>query len=291
MILFPARLVAPLMAVTLACTCHGQTFAHRVIDDIAYAEVDGTALKLDLHLPVARNPPLIVWVHGGGWQAGDKSDMPLEGLVKGGYAVASVNYRLSVVAPFPAQEHDIRAAIRFLRAKASEYGYDSTKIAVAGSSAGGHLAAIVGVTNGHKVLEGRVGKNLDQSSDVRAIISLFGASNLMTILKQSTPQGYEFRVPALDLLLGGQPQDKPELAKLASPVEHLDANDPPLLLIHGDADPQMPPEQSVELAEAYQKAGLQVQLVMLPGAKHGGPKFFNEERTALMKAFLDKALK
>jgi dipeptidyl aminopeptidase/acylaminoacyl peptidase len=110
----------------------------------------------------------------------------------------------------------------------------------------------------------------------------------MTILSQSSPHGLEVRVPALQLLLGGQPSEKPDLAKLASPINHIDAHDPPLLLLHGDADPQMPPEQSKELAEAYQRAGLPVQLVIIPGAGHGGPKFFDDEHIALMKDFLEK---
>jgi acetyl esterase/lipase len=242
-------------------------------------------------MPAAKNPPLIVWVHGGAWRAGSKEDMPLGKLVEQGYAVASVDYRLSTVAPFPAQAHDIKGAIRFLRAKAAEYGFDGGRIAVAGGSAGGHLAALIGVTNGDEELEGKVGGNLEQKSDVQAIISLFGASDLTTILAQSTAKGREMRAPALQLLLGGQPDQKPELAKLASPVAHIDPHDPPLLLVHGDADPQMPPEQSRELAAAYQKAGLSVRLEIIPGAVHGGPPFFDATRMALMKSFLDEHLR
>jgi acetyl esterase/lipase len=263
----------------------------RVVRDLEYAVVDALSLKLDLYLPAAEYPPLVVWVHGGAWRAGSKDDLPLRKLVAQGYAFASVDYRLSPVAPFPAQVHDIKAAIRFLRAKAGEYGYDANRLAIAGSSAGGHLAALVGVTNGHRELEGTVGAHLEQSSDVRAIVSLFGASNLTTILAQSKPQGLKLRVPALQLLLGGQPVDKPDIAKLASPVFHLDAHDPPLLLIHGDADPQMPPEQSQELAAAYRKAGCPVQLEIIPDAVHGGPQFFDETRLALIKKFLDAALR
>jgi len=261
------------------------------IKDIEFAVVEGHALQLDLYLPVETQKPLIVWVHGGGWRAGTRAEAPIKKLVNDGYAVASVDYRLSPVAPFPAQIHDIKAAIRFLRAKASEYGYDAKRIAITGSSAGGHLAALVGVSNGVPELEGKVGAALEQSSDVQAIISLFGASNLQTILSQSTDSGRNFRVPALQLLLGGSPEEKPTLAKLASPVTHVDAHDPPLLLIHGDADPQMPPAQSTELEAAYQKAGAPVQLVMIHGAVHGGPQFFDEERLTLIRRFLALSLK
>ena len=125
---------------------------------------------------------------------------------------------------------------------------------IVGASVGGHLAALVGVSNGNKALEGTVGSCTNQSSDVQGIISLFGASDLTTILAQSTPKGRIFRAQALQLLLGGQPEEKMELAKLASPVTHVDALAPPLLLIHGNADPQMPPEQSRALAAAYERA-------------------------------------
>ena len=259
--------------------------------DIEYARVGEHVLKLDLHLPQAANPPLIVYVHGGAWRAGSKSDVPIAKLLDHGFAIASVDYRLSTEAQFPAQIHDIKAAIRFLRAKAELFHIDAKRIAIIGSSAGGHLAALVGVTNGHKELEGKVGDHLDQSSDVQCIVSLFGASNLQTILSQSTEFGLKMRVPALQLLLGGQPTEKPDLAKLASPVSHLDKDDPPLLLIHGDADPQMPPQQSQELAKAYEALKLPVQLIMLPGSKHGGHEFYDEERTAIVAKFLDKALR
>lgn len=264
--------------------------------DIEYAVVDGHSLKLDLYRPSAPSaevakPPLVVWVHGGAWRAGSKSDVPAARFTRLGYAVASVDYRLSPVARFPAQIHDIKGAIRFLRAKAEKYGYDPTRVVVAGSSAGGHLAALVGVSNGVKELEGIVGGNLDRSSDVQAIASYYGASNLMTILAQSKPRGLQMRPPALQLLLGGQPNDVPELAKLASPIEHVDAKDPPLLLIHGADDPQMPPEQSTELAEAYRKLKLWVTLEVIPGAVHGGSQFFDEPRTAILEKFLRGSLK
>lgn len=259
--------------------------------DIEYAKVGGLSLKLDLHRPPGENPPLIVYVHGGGWRAGSKKDTPIVDLYDKGYAIASVDYRLSTQAQFPAQVHDIKAAIRFLRAKAGEFHVNAAKIGILGSSAGGHLAALVGVTNGSKELEGSVGEHLDQSSDVQVIVSYFGASNLETILSQSTPKGLEFRIPALKLLLGDTPDKKPELARLASPVAHLDKKDPPLLLIHGDADPQMPPQQSQELAKDYEALGLPVTLIILPGSLHGGSEFYNEERTVIVAKFLDKVLR
>jgi acetyl esterase/lipase len=255
--------------------------------DIEYASVDGRSLKLDLHLPKsAVRSPLIVWVHGGAWRSGSKTSVPLNAVVARGYAIASVDYRLSTEARFPAQIHDIKAAIRFLRAHGSEWSVPSERMVIAGESAGAHLAALVGVSNGHAELEGSVGNDRGQSSNVQGIISFFGGSNLTTILAQSTPHGLSVRVPALDLLLGGQPKDFPEAARLASPVFHVDSSDPPLLLFHGDQDPQMPINQSHELCGAYEKLGLPVQFVVVHGAVHGGAAFYDPERMAIVEKFL-----
>ncbi|MFM7751318.1 MAG: alpha/beta hydrolase fold domain-containing protein, partial [Opitutaceae bacterium] len=245
----------------------------------------------DLHLPGkgAAPAPLIVWVHGGAWSRGSKNENPLAPLVAQGWAVASVDYRLTPVAPFPANVHDIKAAVRFLRARRAEYGLATERVAIAGASAGAHLAALVGVSNGHPELEGEVGAHRDQSSAIQAIVSFYGASNLETILSQSTPFGLGVRIPALQLLLRGQPEEKPALARLASPVAQVDAGDPPLLLLHGDQDPQMPVAQSLELLGAYERAGLKVRFVPLHGSKHGGREFYDEPRLALVREFLARA--
>ncbi len=266
-----------------------------VIKDVEYARIGETRLCLDLYLPAdlpasVDKPKLVVWVHGGAWRIGSRSDMPLKLLVEQGYAVASVDYRLTPVAPFPAQVHDAKAAIRFLRSGQERLRVDARRIAVAGSSAGGHLAALVGVANGERELEGDVGEHLNQSSDVQAIVDFFGPTNLTTILDQSTPHGLGVRIPALELLLRGQPADKPELARLASPVFHVDAADPPLLMIHGDQDPQVPINQSHELMGRYEEAKRPVQLEVVHGAGHGGDEFFDARRVAIVKAFLDRHL-
>lgn len=283
----PSLLLA-LTLLTLPGT--SRVLAQTLQKEIEYARVGERSLKLDLHLPKTSNPPLVVYVHGGAWRAGSRSDVPVTALLEHGFAIASVDYRLSTEAVFPAQVHEIKAAIRFLRANAATYHFDAGRIGIVGSSAGGHLAALVGVTNHHPELEGKVGDHLEQDSGVQAIISLYGASDLTSILSQSTPFGLKMRIPALQLLLGGTPEEKPELAKLASPVAHLDASDPPLLLIHGGADPQMPPAQSQELAAAYETLKLPVQLILMPGSKHGGPEFYDAERTQWMADFLTKHL-
>ena len=263
----------------------------RVQKDIQYAAVDGKALGLDLYMPEGvQSPPLVVWVHGGAWTNGSKESVP-PFFVRAGFATASVDFRQSTDAKFPAQVHDIKAAIRFLRANASKYGYRTGRIAISGSSSGGHLAALVGVTNGVAALEGKVGGHLDQSSDIQAILDYYGPTNFMTILAQSTPHGLSVRVPALDRLIGGRPETVPELAKLASPVEHVGPGDPPLMMLHGDQDPQVPINQSHELQGAYERAKLPVTFYVVHGAEHGGPEFFEPEPLNRAIAFLRQTLK
>jgi len=265
----------------------GESNRWTVIRDLEYARAGEQRLKLDLHVPSGKpRPPLIVWVHGGAWRSGSRNSMPLGKLVEDGYWVASVDYRLSTEAKFPAQIHDLKAAIRFLRGHSRQWSVPSKKIVIAGDSAGAHLAALVGVSNGNAELEGAVGSGRAESSDVQGIISFYGAANLTTILKQSTPHGLKVRVPALDLLLGGQPDELPALARLASPVFHVDRHDPPLLLLHGDQDPQMPINQSHELCGAYKKVNAPVQFEVVHGAAHGGAAFYDAERMTVVKKFL-----
>jgi acetyl esterase/lipase len=264
----------------------------RVVRDVEYARAGDISLKLDLYVPAnAQSPPLVVWVHGGAWRGGSKSNPSILPLTEKGYAIASVDYRLSTVAPFPAQIHDIKAAIRYLRVSAKEHEISADRIAISGSSAGAHLAALVGVTNGVKELEGELGQYRNQSSDVQAIIAFFGASNLTTILTQSTPHGVNMRTPALELLLGGQPESKSELARLASPVFHVDKLDPPLLWYHGDQDPQMPVNQALEMLGAYKKLGLDVTFEPVFGGGHGGKLFFTPEQFQQVADFLGRTIR
>jgi acetyl esterase/lipase len=213
--------------------------------------------------------------------------------VRNGFATASIDFRQSTQARFPAQVHDIKAAIRFLRARASTYGYRTDRIAIAGSSSGGHLVTLVGVTNGHVELEGSVGQHRDQSSSVQAILDCYGATNLTSILAQSTPFGLGVREPALQLLLGGLPDATEEtrrLARLASPVIHVDVGDPPIYILHGDQDPQMPINQSHEIHGAYLKLGLDATLDVVHGSAHGGAAFMSGERLDRALAFLRRTL-
>lgn len=285
-----AAVAAPIAAgwLLLAGTSNAQSVPE--YKDVVYATVDGKELRLDLYMPAnVQAPPLLVWVHGGAWSQGTKAQVP-GAFVEHGIATASVDFRQSTEARFPAQVHDIKAAIRFLRAKARTYGYRAEKVAIAGSSSGGHLAALVGVTNGHRDLEGKVGDYLSQSSSVQAIVDYFGASNLMTILAQSTPFGLNVRRPALERLLGALPEQARELAETASPVVHVDRNDPPLFLLHGDQDPQMPINQAHELQGAYEQLGLEVHFDVVHGAAHGGAVFYSAAHLKPVLDFIERVV-
>lgn len=263
-----------------------------VTADVPYATVDGEPLRLDLYQPdTGAKGPLLVFVHGGAWEAGSKAGMPLTALVERGYSIASIDFRPASKAPFPGQVHDIKAAIRFLRAQAPRFGYDASRIGILGVSSGGHLAAAVGTSNGEPELEGALGEHRTESSDVQAIVSYFGASNLTTILAQSTPFGVGIREPALKRLLGALPKDAEAVARAASPVFHVDARDPPLLLLHGDQDPQMPINQSHELEGAYERHGHSVDFIVVHGAAHGGDAFFAPDNIERVAAFLDTHLR
>lgn len=260
--------------------------------DIVFAEVDGTELMLDLYTPTGvDNAPVLIFAHGGGWSGGSRERVPHLGLVPAGYAIASVDYRLSGDAKYPAQIHDLKAAVRYLRANAAELGIDPNRIGASGSSAGAHLAQLLGVTNGSTEHEGDVGDYDNVSSDVSVIVSYYGASNFVTILDQSTQYGYGVRAPRLELLLGGLPEAEPELARQASPVFYADSSDPPLYLLHGDQDPQMPINQTHEIHGKYKELGLPVHFEVVHGAEHGGELFYDSTRTAMVQAFLDTHFK
>ncbi|MEO6329946.1 MAG: alpha/beta hydrolase [Ginsengibacter sp.] len=262
-----------------------------IIKNIIYAETGNTKLLLDLYMPPGKkNPYLIVWIHGGAWRSGSKESPPL-GMLPYGYALASINFRMSEEAIFPASLYDIKASIRFLRANAKKYGYRADKIIIWGSSSGGHLAALAGTTNDVKELEGNIGTHLNESSSIQMILDFYGPSNLLTILNQSTPHGLSVRVPALTLLFGKPVEQVVEIARKASPVYQADPSDPPIFIVHGDQDIQVPVNQSLELMEAYKKNKLQVQLEIIPGAGHGGDAYGKKELMETMNRFIIKNLK
>lgn len=260
----------------------------KAVRDVEYARIGEVALKLDLYVP-AKPGPLVVWIHGGGWRGGDKRACPLLWMAGEGYTVASVNYRLTDQAIFPAQIHDCKGAIRWLRAHAGEHGYTAERVGVGGGSAGGHLVALLGTTGGVKELEGDVGGNVEHPSRVEAVLDLFGPADFSAFSDSSARAARPDSPEAL--LLGGTIKEKGELARLASPAAHVGEGDAPILILHGTEDPTVPVSQSKLLHAAYQKAKLDSTLELIDGAKHGGPAFGDEKRRGLIKAFFDRTLK
>ncbi len=261
----------------------------RVYKDLEFATVDGHSLKLDLYMPATSNPPLVVWIHGGGWRAGSKDNCEVSWLTERGYAVASVSYRLTDTAIFPAQIHDCKGAVRWLRANASKYGYSTDKIAVAGSSAGGHLATLLGTTGDVKELEGTVGGNLDDSSRVDAIVDYYGATDFIQRTK-TQPHKTIKEGSIVRLLLGGPADQKVDLARLASSAFHVTDDDPPLLIFHGGKDNKVLIGQAERIVDVYTKAKLPVTLYVLEDSGHGGKEFYSGEQRERLVEFLDKYL-
>jgi acetyl esterase/lipase len=243
--------------------------------------------KLDLYLPEKADGPLpvIVWVHGGAWRAGSKENCPAVPLATKGYAVASINYRLSQNAIFPAQIEDCKAAVRWLRAHAKKYGLAPDRFGAWGASAGGHLVALLGTSGGVKELEGK-GGNLDRSSRVQAVVDWFGPTDFTKMGgSHNSPKSPE------SLLIGGPVQENKAKAAKANPITYVGEGPPPFLIMHGTKDPAVPFSQSELLAEALKKAGAEVTLVPLEGAGHGGPAFNAPKVRRQIEEFFDKHLK
>jgi acetyl esterase/lipase len=257
-----------------------------IIKNINYAEDGGKQLQLDIYKPTQQKEPnLIVWVHGGAWHSGSKENPPL-GLLAYGYALASIDFHASTEKPFPADVHDIKAAIRFLRANAKKYGYKADKIIIWGASSGGHLATLVATTNNNATLEGNLGNYPEISSSVQACLDFYGPTNFLTILNQSTPHGLNVRLPALAILLGKPLEQATDLAKLASPFYQADATDPPIFIAHGEQDNQVPINQSIELLSAYKNLNLKAQIEFVPNAGHTDSIYYKKEMMEKVIKFL-----
>jgi acetyl esterase/lipase len=266
-----------------------------VLRDIAYVEGGHARQKLDLFLPAKSDParprPLLIWVHGGAWMAGSKDQcFPLRlGFLERGYALASLGYRLSSDAVFPAQIEDCRAAVRWLRAHAAENGLDPERFAAWGSSAGGHLVALLGTSGGVKAFD--VGTHPDVSTRVQAVVDYYGPTDFHAFL--ATP-GFEShqRLDSPELrLLGGPLAEKRDLAALVNPITHVTPDDPPFLIVHGAADRTVAPNQSELLHAALKKAGVASELHIIPGAGHGGAEFQDATALGWVAAFLERNLR
>ncbi len=249
--------------------------AHR---DLEYGTPGVVAQRLDIYTPEKHDDaplPLIVWIHGGAWRAGSKSHCPALRFVSKGYVVASVEYRLTQVAKFPAQIHDCKAAIRWLRKNASKYHVDPARIGVWGSSAGGHLVALLGTSGDVKELEGTVGMDRGApgvSSRVQAVCDFFGPTDFLQMDAHALPISsliHDAPGSPESLLVGGPIQKHPDRVRKANPITYVTKDDPPIVIFHGDRDPLVPHHQSVIFEAALRKAGVDVTFHTVEGAGHG----------------------
>jgi acetyl esterase/lipase len=269
----------------------------KVLRDLPYAETENPRQTLDLVIPSdppkkKTGRPLIIWIHGGGWKNGDKRSGHhpdrLPALVKTGrFAGASIAYRLSGEAKWPAQIHDCKAAIRWLRGNAEQYGIDPKRIAVWGSSAGGHLVSMLGSSGGVKELEGKLGKHLDKSSRVSAVVNYYGPSALLQMddfpskIVHNAPNSPESQ------LIGSPIQKAKKKTIQASPLHQVSPDDAPHIHFHGTNDPLVPFNQSEIYHKALKKAGVQSVMITSKDGGHNMPRAFT---LRFILPFLDHAL-
>lgn len=265
-----------------------QEFPVKTIPNIAYATLNGSPQLLDLYLPQGIDGalPVIIWLHGGGWRVGDRKLAPDLScyFAKLGFAMVSIDYRLSGEALFPAQIHDVKTAIRWVRETADQYGFDRERIGLWGSSAGGHLAALAGVTEGN-VLEGENKEYENQSSHVQAVVVGYGPTDFLQMDDHRDPEGKPSDDPESiqlppnarsddpdspeSMLLGAPIRSCPERVQEANPITYVKPGAPPFLILHGLSDTAVPAHQSKILYEALAKQGNDVTLCLIDGLGHG----------------------
>ncbi len=254
--------------------------------DVTYCRMDGVTLQMDVYYPPSASEPwpLVVYVHGGGWQSGDKNEgagyREVAGLQNEGFLVVSINYRLAPQAKFPAQIQDVKCAIRYFRAQASTYNLNSSKIGVWGGSAGGHLVSLLGTSDSSAGWD--VGEYLDQSSRVQAVVDMFGPADLT---RSFAGLGSQLQK---DVFGAASPTD-PILAA-ASPITYVSPDDPPFLILQGEQDDLVPVEQSQSLYDSLQAASVGCELVFVQNAGHGfrqvGSQPINPTRQALSQKII-----
>jgi acetyl esterase/lipase len=262
------------------------------LSDLTYCTMDGVPLQMDLYFPETEAPwQVLLYVHGGSFTSGDKRNgsgvVDIPAMTGRGYAVAAINYRLMPEYPFPAEVIDAKCAVRFLRAHADEYNLRAEKIGIWGGSAGGHLAAMMGLTNGDPAFE--LGENREFSSQVDAVVEMFGPMDL------TQPMSWLQRL----LLRRAFGTDSPNDGRLieASPIQYVTGDAAPFLILHGEQDTAVPVEHAQALYEKLSGAGIDVTIVIVHNANHnfkptGGP--IDPTRTEIsdiMADFFNRVLK
>ena len=262
----------------------------KVFRDLAYVPHGHEWQKLDLYLPHSGESfPLIIWVHGGAFRMGSKDDHVPMDYLDAGFAVASLNYRLSQHAIFPAQLEDVKAALRWLRANAQKYRLDPERFGAWGESAGGHLVAMLGTTGTIDTFD--VGENLRFSSRVQAVADHFGPTDFLQMDAQRQPDGMLHDTPDSpeSQLVGGPIQENKASVARANPITYITQEIPPFLIVHGDHDPLVPYQQSVLLNNALVAAGAPVRFYTVIGAGHG--QFQDPKVAEITRMFFEKHLK
>lgn len=264
----------------------------KALRDLDYGGKNNARQKLDLYLPETKPEkplPLIVYVHGGGWETGSKNDCAFvfalmqEGL----YAAASLNYRLTDQGPMPAQIHDCKAALRWLRAHAEEYGYDAGRVGLFGISAGGHLVSLLGTTQDVADLDGDVGTK-GPSVKIACVADYAGPVDFPNFGGKGSLIDPELPASAIGKLFGGPKRDHLKEATAASPITYVTSNDPPFLLIHGTKDVLVPYAQAQAFDAALEKAG--VPHALLTG-QDGPHVFFSMDLVYKLRTFFDHWLR
>lgn len=281
------------------------SFVNKKVTDVSYGTISETQ-KLDIYYPntASEQPyPVIIAIHGGAFMMGDKTGGDVASMLQGannGYAVVSVDYRLSKEAVFPAAISDIKAAIRFIKANAEAYKLDPENIAVWGDSAGGNLAALAGTSGDDDSLNGDNKENLEYTSKVQAVVDWFGPINFLLMDEQFEAAGVTPKMGGTSTdkspesqYIGGNITQNVEQTEKANPETYISKGDPYFFIQHGSADQNVPTQQSIDLAEKLTKTlgSKKVTLEILDGAAHGGSQFDSEENLKKVFAFLDRVLK
>ncbi len=270
----------------------------RLYSNISYANDTLKKHQLDIYIPSSTanakaDIPLVVWVHGGAWMLNDKyADMSymkktIAAILNNGFALASIDYRYSTEAVFPAQIQDCNQALEFLYQHAAQYGYNKNKIALIGFSAGGHLASLLALSHNNQVPSFYV-PNAKKSFKINAVVDFYGPADFLAILK---PQEENTPKDAVTTLLGASPVDRPDLAKIASPATYIDKKDPPFLIIHGEKDASVPPTQSKLLSSWLSLNKIPNEVIIVKNAPHYGEMFDEAYIKDKIIAFLKKELK
>lgn len=283
----------------LAVSAHAGSYTtgtFTTLEGIEYAKVDGKSLLMDVRVPDGIGTyPAIVYIHSGAWITGDRTGGPARRQAGRGYVVASIDYRLAPQYTWPAQLEDSKAAVRFLRANAARFKIDPDRIVAFGTSAGGHLAAMLATTTGRPDVEGLHLGNPQFSSHVTAVVDQYGVSDLLRLEDQKLPcypflNGNAAYMPP-SLLMGCPIQECKEKTATANPITYVSKDDPPFLILHGMLDCLVPWKQSVILQEALEKSGVDSRLILIPNGEHGGRQFDTAPNKQAVDDFLDKHLR